>query len=143
MLDRAHTGDRRRAPRRCSTPPTGPTTSHDVVRPALDRGEVVISDRYVDSSLAYQGAGRTSRRRRPWLSRWATGGLEPDLIVLLDLDAGGRPGPGPRPGGADRLEAESLEFHERVRQAFLDLAAADPDRYLVLDAAQRPTRSPR
>ncbi|MEV0726884.1 dTMP kinase [Micromonospora purpureochromogenes] len=109
-----------------------------VVRPALVRGAVVISDRYVDSSLAYQGAGRTLPVEEvSWLSSWATGGLKPDLVVLLDVD--------PRTGlsrvasrnqGADRLEAESLAFHERVRYAFLDLAANDPKRYLVLDAAR-------
>lgn len=109
-----------------------------VVRPALIRGAVVISDRYVDSSLAYQGAGRTLPVEEvSWLSSWATGGLKPDLVVLLDVD--------PRTGlsrvaarnqGADRLEAESVAFHERVRYAFLDLAANDPKRYLVLDAAR-------
>ncbi|MFJ6198812.1 dTMP kinase [Micromonospora sp. NPDC092111] len=109
-----------------------------VVRPALVRGAVVISDRYVDSSLAYQGAGRTLPVEEvSWLSSWATGGLKPDLVVLLDVD--------PRTGlsrvaarnqGTDRLEAESVAFHERVRYAFLDLAANDPKRYLVLDAAR-------
>ena len=109
-----------------------------VVRPALARGAVVISDRYVDSSLAYQGAGRTLPVSEiSWLSSWATGGLKPDLVVLLDVD--------PRVGlsrvdsrglGTDRLESESRSFHERVRYAFLDLAAADPKRYLVLDAAR-------
>ncbi len=111
-----------------------------VVRPALARGAVVISDRYVDSSLAYQGAGRTLPADEvSWLSSWATGGLKPDLVVLLDVD--------PRTGLSrvagrgekqDHLEAESIGFHERVRYAFLDLAAADPKRYLVLDAS-RPT----
>ncbi|QOC94975.1 dTMP kinase [Micromonospora craniellae] len=109
-----------------------------VVRPALVRGAVVISDRYVDSSLAYQGAGRTLPVDEvSWLSSWATGGLKPDLVVLLDVD--------PRTGlsrvaarnqAADRLEAESVSFHERVRYAFLDLAAADPKRYLVLDGSR-------
>ncbi|SBT54047.1 dTMP kinase [Micromonospora narathiwatensis] len=109
-----------------------------VVRPALVRGAVVISDRYVDSSLAYQGAGRTLPAEEvSWLSSWATGGLKPDLVVLLDVDP--RTGLGrveSRSQGADRLEAESIAFHERVRYAFLDLAAADPKRYLVLDAAR-------
>ncbi|MER7455671.1 dTMP kinase [Micromonospora sp. NPDC126480] len=110
-----------------------------VVRPALARGAVVISDRYVDSSLAYQGAGRTLPADEvSWLSSWATGGLKPDLVVLLDVD--------PRTGlsrvasrgeNPDHLEAESIGFHERVRYAFLDLAAADPKRYLVLDASRR------
>ncbi|WP_281261626.1 dTMP kinase [Geodermatophilus tzadiensis] len=111
---------------------------HAVVRPALEAGEVVVTDRYVDSSLAYQGAGRTldlDEVRR--ISTWATGGLVPDLTVLLDLPpetglarALGR-------AAADRLESESLEFHQRVRATFRALADADPGRYLVLDA-ERP-----
>ncbi|KUJ49454.1 thymidylate kinase [Micromonospora maris] len=107
-----------------------------VVRPALSRGAVVISDRYVDSSLAYQGAGRTLPvDELSWLSSWATGGLKPDLVVLLDIDPrAGLSRVAERSRAADRLEAESLAFHERVRYAFLDLAAADPKRYLVLDA---------
>ncbi|HEX7746334.1 MAG TPA: dTMP kinase [Micromonosporaceae bacterium] len=109
-----------------------------VVRPALARGAVVVSDRYVDSSLAYQGAGRTLPVDEvSWLSSWATGGLKPDLVVLLDIDPatglGRAAGRGDR---ADRLEGESLDFHERVRYAFLDLAATDPKRYLVLDASR-------
>lgn len=111
-----------------------------VVRPALARGEVVVSDRYVDSSLAYQGAGRTLPVDEvSWLSSWATGGLKPDLVVLLDLDpAVGRRRVADRGTGVDRLEAEAQPFHERVRYAFLDLAAADPKRYLVLDAGRPP-----
>lgn len=110
-----------------------------VVRPALARGAVVVSDRYVDSSLAYQGAGRVLPVEEVgWLSRWATGSLKPDLVVLLDLE----PKQGLRRvsgrGAADRLESESLAFHERVRYAFLDLAAADPRRYLVVDASADP-----
>lgn len=109
----------------------------NVVRPALSRGSIVISDRYIDSSLAYQGAGRTLPVDEiSWLSAWATGGLVPDLVVLLDIDpavglarAAGR-------GPADRLESEQLAFHERVRYGFLDLAGADPKRYLVVDAAR-------
>lgn len=109
-----------------------------VVRPALARGAVVISDRYVDSSLAYQGAGRTLPVQEiSWLSSWATGGLKPDLVVLLDVDPSvGLSRVDTRGAGADRLESESRAFHERVRYAFLDLAAGDPKRYLVLDAAQ-------
>ncbi|MDG4795370.1 dTMP kinase [Micromonospora sp. WMMD1082] len=108
-----------------------------VVRPALVRGAVVISDRYVDSSLAYQGAGRTLPVDEvSWLSSWATGGLKPDLVVLLDIDPRtGLSRVAARSETVDRLEAESVAFHERVRYAFLDLAAADPKRYLVLDAA--------
>jgi dTMP kinase len=107
-----------------------------VVRPALARGAVVISDRYVDSSLAYQGAGRTLPVDEvSWLSAWATGGLKPDLVVLLDVEpAAGLARVAARGVSPDRLEGESLDFHERVRDAFLDLAAADPKRYLVLDA---------
>ncbi|MBQ0902707.1 dTMP kinase [Micromonospora sp. U21] len=109
-----------------------------VVRPALVRGGVVISDRYVDSSLAYQGAGRTLPVDEvSWLSSWATGGLKPDLVVLLDVEPQtGLSRVASRSEGADRLEAESIAFHERVRYAFLDLAAADPKRYLVLDASR-------
>ncbi|RBY77867.1 dTMP kinase [Blastococcus sp. TF02-09] len=110
---------------------------HDVLRPALDSGEVVITDRFVDSSLAYQGAGRTIPLEDVrMLSRWATGGLQPDLTILLDLPpetglarARGR-------SVADRMESESLDFHQRVRQTFRALAESDPDRYLVLDATQ-------
>jgi dTMP kinase len=106
-----------------------------VVRPALGRGAVVLSDRYVDSSLAYQGAGRALPAGEvSWLSDWATGGLKPDLVVLLDVAPEVGLGRVSGRGSADRLEAESVAFHERVRYAFLDLAAADPKRYLVLDA---------
>ena len=108
-----------------------------VVRPALARGAVVISDRYVDSSLAYQGAGRTLPVEEvSWLSSWATGGLKPDLVVLLDVDPTVGLTRVASRGAADRLEAESVTFHERVRYAFLDLAANDPKRYLVLDATR-------
>jgi dTMP kinase len=109
-----------------------------VVRPALARGAVVISDRYVDSSLAYQGAGRTLPVEDvKWLSKWATGGLKPDLVVLLDIEpAQGLRRVDQRGEGNDRLESEALPFHDRVRYAFLDLASADPNRYLVLDASQ-------
>ncbi|GIJ74627.1 dTMP kinase [Virgisporangium ochraceum] len=113
-----------------------------VVRPALARGAIVVSDRYVDSSLAYQGAGRTLPVGEvAWLSAWATGGLKPDLTVLLDLDPSvGLVRAESRGRGADRLESESLAFHERVRFAFLDLAAADSARYLVVDAERDPER---
>lgn len=106
-----------------------------LVRPALARGDVVVSDRYVDSSVAYQGAGRALDAAAVHaLSRWATEGLVPDLTVLLDVDpATGR---SRRADGDDRMEAESAAFHGRVREHFLALAAAEPDRYLVLDAAR-------
>lgn len=103
-----------------------------VVLPALERGEVVITDRYVDSTLAYQGAGRTLEPDEvERVARWATRDLRPHLTVVLDLDPEHGFG---RFAERDRIEGESPEFHSRVRQAFLDLAAADADHYLVLDA---------
>jgi dTMP kinase len=105
-----------------------------VIRPALERGAVVISDRYVDSSLAYQGAGRElDTDEVAELSRWATGGLRPDVTVLLDIDPA--VGLARATGSPDRIEQESLAFHRAVRQGFLDLAAAEPARYLVVNAA--------
>jgi dTMP kinase len=106
-----------------------------VVRPALAKGSIVITDRYIDSSLAYQGAGRTLPVDEiSWLSAWASGGLSPDLVVLLDIEPGVGLGRVAGRGSADRLEAESGPFHDRVRYAFLDLATKDPRRYLVVDA---------
>jgi dTMP kinase len=105
---------------------------HAVVRPALERGEVVVTDRYVDSTLAYQGAGRSlDGTELEWVARWATDDLRPHLTVLLDLE----PSDGlTRFENRDRIEGESIEFHQRVREEFLLLAKADPDHYLVLDA---------
>lgn len=107
-----------------------------LVRPALDRGDVVIQDRYLDSSVAYQGAGRVlDAQEIRELSLWATGGALPDVTVLLDLDphsARARLDADDKP--FDRLEAERSEFHERVRAAYLALADAEPARFLVLDA---------
>lgn len=110
-----------------------------VVRPALERGDVVVQDRYLDSSVAYQGAGRVlDADEVRGLSLWATEGLLPDLTVLLDLDPRvGRERRADR-GRFDRLEAEQDDFHERVRRAFLDLAAAAPERFLVVDGALPP-----
>ena len=114
----------------------------EVVRPGLHRGAVVVSDRYVDSSLAYQGAGRAlAQEEVERLSRWATQGLLPDLTVVLDVDpatARARRGADAGRGGDDRMEAESLAFHERVRAGFLALAAREPERYLVVDASAGP-----
>ncbi|MGV9647957.1 dTMP kinase [Streptomyces sp. NPDC003554] len=108
-----------------------------VVRPALERGAVVVSDRYIDSSVAYQGAGRDlSPTEIARINRWATNGLVPHLTVLLDVapeTARERFTEAP-----DRLESEPAEFHARVRSGFLTLAAADPGRYLVVDAGQEP-----
>ena len=108
-----------------------------VVLPALDRGAVVISDRYVDSSLAYQGAGRDLPQEEvAALSRWATSALVPDITLLLDIDPA--VGLARATGSPDRIEQESLAFHHAVRAGFLALAAADPDRYLVVSATQSP-----
>ena len=105
-----------------------------VVNPALQRGAVVITDRYVDSFLAYQGAGRALRSREvEQLARWATGGLRPQLTVLIDVDPRLAHG---RFGARDRLEAEPVDFHERVRAAFLALAQRHPEHYLVVDGNQ-------
>lgn len=103
-----------------------------VVLPALERGEVVITDRYVDSSLAYQGAGRAEDLAGvEAVQRWATRDLRPHLTVLLDVEPAAGLG---RFEERDRIEGESLEFHLRVRQGFLDLAGRDPAHYLVIDA---------
>ncbi|MBM7517215.1 dTMP kinase [Nocardioides nitrophenolicus] len=103
-----------------------------LVRPALARGEVVITDRYVDSTLAYQGAGRAlDRDELEDVSRWATGDLRPHLTVVLDLEPEAGLG---RFEERDRIEGEGLEFHQRVRQSFLDLASRNPDHYAVIDA---------
>lgn len=108
-----------------------------VIEPALAAGTVVVSDRYIDSSLAYQGAGRElAVADVAQLSRWATGSLEPDLTVLLDLPVEQGMARARGRGVADRLEREDLSFHHRVRGHFLALAGQDPHRYLVLDAAQ-------
>ncbi|MFE2556617.1 dTMP kinase [Streptomyces sp. NPDC059352] len=108
-----------------------------LVRPALERGAIVLSDRYIDSSVAYQGAGRDlSPTEIARISRWATDGLVPHLTVVLDVSpetARERFTEAP-----DRLESEPPEFHARVRAGFLALAAADPSRYLVVDAGQEP-----
>ncbi|MEA5054902.1 MAG: dTMP kinase [Propionicimonas sp.] len=103
-----------------------------VVRPALERGAVVVCDRYVDSVLAYQGAGRgLDIDRIEQIARWATADLLPDLTILLDLD----PSVGVRGiAEPDRLEGAGLDLHVRARKSFLDLAARDPEHYLVLPA---------
>src|SRR5690242_17655115 len=103
-----------------------------VVLPALERGEVVITDRYVDSMLAYQGAGRAlDVAEVEEVARWATHDLRPHLTVVLDLEPTAGLG---RFDERDRIEGESLEFHLRVRDGYLRMAKADPDHYLVLDA---------
>ena len=105
-----------------------------VVLPALARDAVVISDRYVDSTLAYQGAGRDlDPKDLEWIVRWATNDLRPHLTVLLDVAPSEGLG---RFAERDRIEAEGPEFHARVRAGFLALAQQDPEHYLVLDARQ-------
>ena len=108
---------------------------HTLVRPALKRGEIVVQDRYLDSSVAYQGAGRvldpTEVRD---ISLWATENLMPDLTVVLDVPASvakERQAVGERQ--YDRLEAEAEDFHTRVRESYLALAAEEPERFLVID----------
>jgi dTMP kinase len=107
------------------------------VKPALERGHIVVQDRYLDSSVAYQGDGReleAEEVRR--ISQWAVAGLMPDLTFLLDLDqAIGRDRVLHSSTEYDRLEAEEDDFHARVRAAYLRLAAAEPDRFVVLDAS--------
>lgn len=112
-----------------------------MVRPALAEGRLVLQDRYLDSSVAYQGAGRElDPEAIRELSLWATDGLKPDLTILFDADTrlmlervafenGSTP---------DRLEAEDFEFHEKVRQQYLKMAAAEPDRWVIIDANQAP-----
>ena len=104
-----------------------------VIAPALERGAVVLGDRYIDSSLAYQGAARSlGVDEIASLSAWATQGLYPSLTFLLDLppEVGARR----RTDAPDRMERESMDFHERVRHEYLRLADAEPERIVVIDA---------
>ncbi len=110
-----------------------------IIRPALERGAVVLVDRYVDSSVAYQGVGRRlGEREVAALSEFATQGLRPHLTIVLDLDENIRHQRVQQQGHIDRIEREPEGMHERVRQAFLAFAAADPDQYIVVDAARPP-----
>jgi dTMP kinase len=134
LLDTAHRG---LSPRAETMMYAADRAEHvqSVVIPALERGAIVVTDRYVDSSLAYQGAGRQLPVSEiAEVNRWATGGLAPDLTILLDLPP--VTGLGRRLSSADRLESEPVEFHQRVRNGFLTLANSEPDRYLVLDASR-------
>ena len=108
-----------------------------VVRPALESGAVVIQDRYIDSSVAYQGAGRVlDPAEVRSLSEWATENLWPDLTILLDLEVDvGRARLDAADKAFDRLEAEQAEFHTRVREAFLRIAASDQERVMRVDAS--------
>jgi dTMP kinase len=103
-----------------------------LVRPALVRGDVVVQDRYVDSSIVYQGGARGLGDEVERISRWATEGLLPDLTVVLDM----APSAGRMNRDLDRVERETAEHADRIRQAFVDLAAREPERYCVVDAAR-------
>jgi len=109
----------------------------EVIRPALRAGDVVITDRYVDSSVAYQGAGRDlGADEIHQIQRWAVDDLEPDLTVVVDISA--EEGRRRRGTTHDRLESEADDYHEAVRAHFLAMAAANPDRYLVVDGTVDP-----
>ena len=136
LLDTAHTGMSSRAETLLYAADRAEHVS-SVILPALASGAIVITDRYVDSSLAYQGAGRTLPVAEiARLNTWATGGRMPDLTVLLDMNP--MQGLRRRTRSADRLEAEPAEFHDRVRAGFLAQARAEPERYLVVDAELPP-----
>ncbi len=110
----------------------------EVIRPHLDRGGVVVCDRYADSTYAYQGFGRgLDMRALEEITRFATGGLVPDLTFLLDVPVGeglARKRNGEGEDDWNRMEQEVLAYHERVRRGYLELASRDPDRWVVLDA---------
>ncbi len=108
-----------------------------VIRPALAAGRVVLCDRYDDSTLAYQGGGRgLDEATLRAMNRAATGGLAPDLTILFDLDPElGLARRGRAPGPTNRLDREPLDFHRRVRRRYLELAAAEPERWRVIDAS--------
>jgi dTMP kinase len=134
LLDTAHTGMSARAEALMYAADRAEHVG-SVIIPSLERGAIVITDRYLDSSLAYQGAGRGLRVSEiARLNAWATGGRVPDLTILLDMPP--EAGLGRRARSADRLEAEPQDFHERVRAGFLNLARSEPDRYLIVDASQ-------
>ncbi|HZK04492.1 MAG TPA: dTMP kinase [Actinomycetaceae bacterium] len=109
-----------------------------LVRPALEQGAVVVTDRYLDSSIAYQGsARRLGREEVRQLSLWATYGLLPDLTIVLDMPPAAAAARW-KDGTQDRLEREAVDFHERVRTMFLTLAAEEPGRYQIVDASDEP-----
>jgi dTMP kinase len=106
----------------------------EVIRPALQAGRVVVSDRFVDSSLAYQGAGRGLGVEEVLeINRWATEGLVPDLTIYLAIDPAAASG---RSGQADRFEDEGAELQRRVHEAYEELSAAEPRRFRRVDGAR-------
>jgi dTMP kinase len=108
-----------------------------LIRPALDRGEVVLTDRYTDSSVAYQGAGRDLGAQEIHdLNMWAVDDLVPDLTVVVDISA--QEGRRRRGQVHDRLEAEEDAFHEAIRAHYLAMAQGNPQRYLVVDGTEAP-----
>jgi len=110
-----------------------------VIRPALAAGRVVLCDRYADSTLVYQGAGRgLDRAMLRRLNEAATGGLNPDLTLLFDLDHAAGLARRQRAGESNRLDQEPVEFHARVRAAYLELAREEPARWVTLDASLAP-----
>jgi dTMP kinase len=113
----------------------------EVIRPALDAGGVAVSDRFTDSTLAYQGYGRgLDLEMIRAVNGYATGGLAPDLTVLLDVPP--EVGLARKAGeaGVDSIGRETLEFHRRVREGYHALAAQEPERWLVLDGTLPPER---
>lgn len=106
----------------------------DVIRPALERGDIVICDRFADSSIAYQGIARgIGRLKVERLNQFATLGLKPDLTILLDLPANAGLA---RQRSLDRISSENLRFHESVREGYLAVARAEPERIRIIDATQ-------
>ena len=106
----------------------------EIIHPALDRGEIVVSDRFTDSTVAYQGYGRgMDLDFLDSLNRFVTEGVQPDLVVLLDIDPDA--GLTRKAGRKDRFEREDIAFHRKVREGYLAMAAADPERWLVVDAS--------
>ncbi len=109
----------------------------NTIRPALEAGKWVVCDRFTDASRAYQGDGRgLDMERINTLARWVQEGLEPDVTLLLDAPADIGMGRAARRGASDRLESEEISFYERVREGYLTLARAEPERFAIIDASQ-------
>lgn len=112
---------------------------HEVIRPALQAGDWVLSDRFTDASFAYQGAGRgLGGQRVAQLETWLQGDLRPDLVILLDIDPETGLDRAVQRGRRDRIEREALDFFERARRAYRERAERAPGRYLIVDASADP-----